>query len=293
VLPCAIQQWDFIERVEELAARIGSIVADRKKVIGKKSLSAPFWIASFSYTQLMNIMSSVTGSENVIEIMSANSLQLEQPRLVELSLGSSVIFAPYPIGVPEFGQIIALKQKYVDALTILQPIYGGAPGIIPLGILSSGQSKLARFVQELKAKVIFGPPELTLDARQYYPADIPVSDALVRWMDLGAMKRAQRPFGDLLLISGELEGERALPGPVAKQCVMNAPTMEELARLLREDGATNLKRKGQTLTCKFGFAGGDDCTASIEFGETITVTTGSARIESVVLGLIGVVEYPL
>jgi hypothetical protein len=59
---------------------------------------------------------------------------------------------------------------------------------------------------------------------------------------------------------------------------MNTPTMEELVSLLREQGATNIKRNGQIMT--------------IESVEVITITMGSARIENVVLGLIGgAMEY--
>jgi hypothetical protein len=54
--------------------------------------------------------------------------------------------------------------------------------------------------------------------------------------------------------------------------------MEELARLLREQGATNIKRNGQVMSCKFKFVGGDDCGVTIEFADGRTITTGSAQI---------------
>jgi hypothetical protein len=290
--------------VEDFAKVVSGALSERKKVIVptfvddslyailyylriEKSLSAPFWIASFAYTQLMDILASVCVGDNFISISSAEALQLEQTRLVGWSLFGSVIFAPYPVGEREFGQIIALKQKHADASTHFQTIYGDAPGTIPAGVLSSGPSKLARFVQELKPKAVFGPPELALDWRQLYPARIAVSDSLVRWLELGSLRKAERTLGGLRLIAGELEGERALPMPIARQCIANAPHIEELARLLREQGATNLRHDDATLRCKFSFVGGDDCSASIEFGDVITITTGSARIENVVSEAIG------
>jgi hypothetical protein len=299
-----------MDRLDQLSKLISATVAQRKKVIiptfvddsfyailyylrVTKAFSMPFWIASFAYTPLMNAMLSVSGSDNAIPISSAEALQLEQRRLVGLSLMNSVIFAPYPIGAPEFGQIIELKRKYVDALTHVQAIYGDAAGAIPVGVLSSGASKLRRFVQELQVADVFGPAELQLDGCLPYPARRQVSDSVVRWIDLGARRRLQRAF-DLDLIAGKLEGERALPRPVERQYVMNPPQVEELARLLRQEGASHLRLNGRTVSCRFTFVGGNDCEASIELGDVITITTGSARIENVLLGLIGtVVAYPL
>jgi hypothetical protein len=252
-----------------------------------KAISCSFGIASYSWDPLMDIMTSM-GSDAIIQISSCQFYDVG----VQNPLPPNLIFAPYPIATLEFGQIIHLKQN-LDAHSVVVQLYGyDRKTSIQFGT-NSTVAALIRFIQESRPTHVFGPPELAMDQREGFPAVVQVSDSLVRWMDVTNLMKYTRNFGDLRVVSGRLEGERAILGPIERQRVVNVPDIEELGFRLMEQGATKMQKRGNIVTCEFPFIPGDNKVA-IEFGETITITTGSGVIEDEVAGLIGAsVAFPL
>ena len=302
VLPSAVQDVDYRQIIEDLVRRIEGCNQARKRVIIptfiddvlysimffmriRSSLNTDFYIVSYYFNSLTDILSSMPNEWEYAPIQNLSIVDLNKS---DFPTGQGIFFAPYPVGQPEFGQVIGLKQRnFVRGSSVIQ-LYG--EGSLRFGHNTSSMS-LVRFVDNLKAEVVFGPKNLHIDYWKEYPGTYAVSDSFVRWIDMNQEK--VKPYlgkiGQLPIIAGYLEGDRAIPLPLFGQYVLNAPDMEEVAMQLREHGATSINRDGNTITARFGFVQGDN-TASITFGDTITIEAGRPTIEAIVQKCIGI-EY--
>jgi hypothetical protein len=244
--------------------------------------SYAFWVASYTWDQLFELMFSMANPTELPQITGTLTLDMANPPAVLLNC---VIFGSYPIGNPGFGQIVLLKQGFVDPVSSFLSIFEPGSEFLPFR-LNSNVGDLKHFVEQMSPQIIFGPPELNLPQNTGFPGSVALPSSVSRWMDVLEIKKHERRIGTFPAVAGRLEGERAIAMPIARQYVLNAPRMEELARLLIEEGATSLKRDGNVLTCAFRFVKGDN-QVSIEFGEPMTIVTGSTVIENVIYGLIG------
>ena len=90
----------------------------------------------------------------------------------------------------------------------------------------------------------------------------------------------------LTCIGGEIKGERVELQDIHHQTILNTSTIDKFAEKLKERGAEDFKRIENSIKCRFPFIEGDN-KVTIDFdGEDITITTGSARIENVILEMI-------
>ena len=298
VLPSAVQEASYHQILEDLVRRIDGCTRSRRSVIIPtfiddvlysilffmrigKSMNTDFYVASFYFDSLVDILSSMPNERDFIPIQNLSLIDLSKPDFPERQ---GIFFAPYPVGQPEFGQIIRLKQHNFPRGSTILPLYG--EGSLHF-THNTNALALARYVDSLKADAVFAPRNCPVDSRKDYPCDVPVSDSIIRWIDWSKVPQYRGKIGELDIMAGYLEGERAVPFPLFGECILNAPDMEEVVMQLREQGATSITRNGNTITVRFAFISGD-CEASITFGDTITIEAGRPEIEATVQKCIGI-----
>lgn len=226
---------------------------------------------------------------------------------------NSINFAPYP--TMDFGQIIEILHYFNDTLTFIYPIFNENEGGLTM---NSAWPKPLHFFDKIKGKgkkIIFCIPESQqtssttahqnqkqtssnadqnqqeiIEYKNKFGYDL--NDDLYRWIDIYELDEHQQKLGLLTCVGGEINGEKVELQDIHLQTVLNTSTIYDFGMKLRELGAKDIQRNGNSINCRFPIEGDNEVTIDFD-GEDITITTGSAFIENAIFSMIHIDESSL
>ncbi|KAK8841127.1 hypothetical protein M9Y10_027327 [Tritrichomonas musculus] len=317
-LPSSKSNQDQEESLKDISSFIESRIKEKMKVIiptftddslyiimyylrYKKSFTYDFYVYSYFFKKLMEIIHTISDSD----LSTINSVS-EIPNPSQNIPKMSINFAPYP--TMDFGQIRKICLYCNDSLTCICQIFKEDEGNFTMN--SSWQKQLQFFEtnknSHLKFYVLEQQQNISSSSheqqqktfsnsdQQGQQHDIEftsyfsfsLNDDLYRWIDIRELKKYEQKIGMLTCIGGEIKGERVELQDIHHQTILNTSTIDKFAEKLKERGAEDFKRIENSIKCRFPFIEGDN-KVTIDFdGEDITITTGSARIENVILEMI-------
>lgn len=302
VLPTAFSTTiDFKEQMDKIASIIDANIREKRKIVipsyiddslysimyylrFNKSITSEFFVVSSYWKQLKAQLKSLPNEHEYNKLSYVEYLDLSQARAFHQG---AVYFAPDPS--LKYGQVT--KMVALDSFVRLM-IHGNCDQNYKFTTNSSWPLFL-HFLEGLRAQYLCGPPELLINGKVEAPAELNISNDIIRWTNINEMKKYlyadNQPFQQKFsIVNGYIEGERAFFTPVHHHNVLNSPDIEELGLLLREQGASNLRKKDNKIKFKFDFIKGDNEATIKMNSQEIIIRTGSVEIERVLMRLIGI-----
>ena len=299
-LPSSVSHKDCNVYLDKLSKKVEDYLSKNKRIVipsfpddtfillvtylRSKGISNTFYFFSQFFDSLTDVLASMIKNYNNLSI---KNLVRGNENTID---NNSVSFPPYP--TMGFGEITKIAdQNWFPNAQIIKVFKPFTPSKF-----RSSWNKTASLAEKINRNdvpltVFGGNPPLHKnrdDFLNYHFADeLPISDDILRWMDLNKLNISLENINHEVLVKGEIEGERAIPHEMQYQNITGVYNLKDIGFKLREQGATCLQLHDQTIDFKFEFLDGDN-EASIEInGEDITITTGSTLIENIIYIILG------
>ncbi|KAH0794994.1 hypothetical protein GPJ56_001120 [Histomonas meleagridis] len=297
VLPSSYPTNGVQESLELISSEVSKFLSERKKVIipsffddslyllmlylrYERSITYEFVVFSFIYERLVDAIKAFQSPNSTDHDINVSIYQNVDARV---SSESKIIFAPYP--TREFGQIIELQKIKNPSFYFLDRF--------SLDNFSSNcnREQMTMFLTQMKANPynpkIYSTQEFMLTERIEYPAYQDLGNFIHYWMDGNVLSNYTKDVAGIKMISGKFEGERIIPSSYKPDVILNVPDEDEIGLRLMEQGATQLRKEGNAIFCKFEFVDGDNEVKIVLENGDVFVETGSILIENAVLSVLG------
>ncbi|EAX92688.1 hypothetical protein TVAG_439160 [Trichomonas vaginalis G3] len=293
VVPTAISEFDCGETIKIIASKVKEKLGYGLKVViptftddilfflmsylrYTSALSVGFAHLSYRGQTLMDIATSFEYTEAI------NGLEISEKVDSNILEGSSVLFGPSPN--QPIGQIVQARDFLGNRCDFMQII---SPEPKPyIYAMNSGYQALSRYINQMMSENVIIPPifqrldSFSIKNAKPYPFETPISEDLVRWVDIKELQLADSRFP---VFSGNIVGEYAKVASTSQNFVVSPPILEQIVYYLTDQGAQNIDFSDNRLTFEFPFVEGDSKASILFTNDDITLETGSGLIEDVIL----------